>query len=160
MILLGCLLAFSIAVAPRLVLVLAWIFGDYWDRVWQGDWVWPLLGIIFLPFTTIMYMLVWTPTIGGGSGIEGWDWMWILLGLVMDLSKWAGLWGNKDKATEQAQRYYPSGAPRYGGTGGTSAAISTGQVPPSTSPTADDSDAEPMAATTPPDVPGNDKPGG
>lgn len=160
MILLGCLLAFSIAVAPRLVLVLAWIFGDYWDRVWEGEVLIPLLGIIFLPFTTIMYMLVWTPTIGGGSGIEGWDWMWILLGLVMDLSKWAGLWGNRSEATRQAQRYYPSGAPRYGNVGGTGAAISTGQVPPSTSPTADDSDTEPMGATTPPDVPGDDKPGG
>ena len=161
MILLGCLLAFSIAVAPRLVLVLAWIFGDYWDRVWEGvDWFWPLLGIIFLPFTTIMYMLVWTPTIGGGSGIDGWDWMWILLGLVLDLSKWAGLWGNRKEATDQVQRYYPSGAPRYGGSGGSQAFVSSGQVPPSTSPTADDSDAAPTAATTPPDVPGDDKPGG
>ena len=85
MILLGCLLAFSIAVAPRLVLVLAWIFSDRWHVVWQGEWIWPLLGIIFLPFTTIMYMLAWVPTVGGG-GIEGWDWMWILLGFVLALT--------------------------------------------------------------------------
>ncbi len=117
MILLGCLLAFSIAVAPRVVLVLAWIFSDRWPIVWQGDWVVPLLGILFLPFTTIMYMLTWTYT----GGIEGWDWMWILLGLMLDLSKWFGLWGNRGKAAESAQRYYPAGAPRYGGTGGTNA---------------------------------------
>ena len=117
MILLGCLLAFSIAVAPRVVLVLAWIFSDRWPIVWQGDWVVPLLGILFLPFTTIMYLLTWTYT----GGIEGWDWMWILLGLMLDLSKWFGLWGNRAKAAESAQRYYPSGAPRYGGTGGTGA---------------------------------------
>ena len=82
------------------------------------------------------------------------------LGLVLDLSKWAGLWGNKNKAAESATRYYPAGAPRYGGSGGTSAAVSSGQVPPSTSPTAIDSDVAPTAATTPPDVPGDDKPGG
>jgi hypothetical protein len=155
MILLGCLLAFSIAVAPRAVLVLAWIFSDRWPLVWQGDWIVPLLGIIFLPFTTIMYMLTWTFT----GGIEGWDWMWILLGLFLDLSKWMGLWGNRNEATQQAQRYYPSGAPRYGGTGGTSAAISSGQVPPSTSPTADDSSSEPMGTNIPRDIPGDDKPG-
>jgi hypothetical protein len=160
MILLGCLLAFSIAVAPRVVLVLAWIFSDRWQVVWQNDWVMPLLGILFLPFTTVMYMLAWNPAGPGGAHIEGWDWMWIILGLILDLSKWAGLWGNRGEATRQAQRYYPSGAPGYGGgSGSTSAAISTGQVPPSTSPTASGSDVAPPA-TTPPDVPGDDKPGG
>ena len=156
MILLGCLLAFSIALAPRVVLVLAWIFSDRWDLVWQGDWIVPLLGILFLPFTTIMYMLTWTLT----GGIEGWDWMWILLGLFLDVSKWFGLWGNRAKATESAQRYYPSGAPGSGGTSNMGAAISSGQVPPSTSPTASDSGFEPMGANMPTDVPGDDKPGG
>lgn len=160
MILIGCLLAFSIAVAPRIVLILAWIFGDRWHEVWQGEWVMPLLGILFLPFTTIMYMLAWQPAVAGGGNIEGWDWMWIILGLILDLSKWMGLWGNRSEATRQAQRYYPSGAPNYGGTGGTGAAISSGQVPPGTSPTAGDAGTEPMGANTPPDIPGDDKPGG
>ena len=155
MILLGCLLAFSIAVSPRVVLVLAWIFSDRWQLVWQGDWIVPLLGIIFLPFTTIMYMLTWTLT----GGIEGWDWMWILLGLFLDISKWFGLWGNRAKAAESAQRYYPSGGSSYGSSGNTSAAISSGQVPPSTSPTASDHDFEPMGASTPSSIPGDDKPG-
>jgi hypothetical protein len=160
MILLGCLLAFSIAVAPRLVLILAWIFSDRWQAVWQNDWVMPLLGIIFLPFTTVMYMLAWQPAVAGGANIEGWDWMWILLGLILDLSKWMGLWGNRSEAVKQTQRYYPEGAPGHGTISGTSAAISTGQVPPSTSPTADDAGAEPLSANTPPDIPGDDKPGG
>ena len=159
MILLGCLLAFSIAVAPRLVLILAWIFSDRWHVVWQGEWIWPLLGIIFLPFTTVMYMLAWQPAAPGGANIEGWDWMWIILGLILDLSKWAGLWGNRGEATKQAQRYYPAGAPSYGSTGGTDAAISGGQVPPATSPTASDAGTDQVGANTPPDIPGDDKPG-
>ena len=57
MILLGCLLAFGAAVAPRVVLILAWIFSERWDAVWQGEWIWPLLGIIFLPYTTILFLL-------------------------------------------------------------------------------------------------------
>jgi hypothetical protein len=84
MILLGCLLAMGIAVAPRAVLILAWIFSDRWTAVWQGQWLVPLLGIAFLPFTTVMYMLTWKP-----SGISGWDWLWILLGLFLDLSNYA-----------------------------------------------------------------------
>lgn len=90
MLILGCLLAFGFAVAPRVFLVLAWIFSDRWDRVWRGDWFVPLLGIIFLPYTTVMYMLVWSPT-----GIQGWDWMWIFLGLLLDLMKWAQVVNNR-----------------------------------------------------------------
>jgi hypothetical protein len=83
MILLGCLLAFGLAVAPRFFLVLAWLFSERWNIVWQGEWLLPLLGIIFLPFTTVMYMLTWTV-----GGLQGWDWMWILLGLFLDITQW------------------------------------------------------------------------
>ena len=90
MILLGCLLALALAFVPRVMLVLAWIFSARWDRVWD-TWIWPLLGIIFLPYTTIMYMLVWSP-----SGIEGWDWMWIILGVILDIIKWQQVLANRE----------------------------------------------------------------
>jgi hypothetical protein len=83
MLLIGCLFAMALAVAPRVVLVLAWIFGNRWDIVWQGQWFLPLLGIIFLPFTTVMYMLTWKPT-----GIHGWDWLWIGLGVLADIASY------------------------------------------------------------------------
>ena len=103
MILLGCLLAFGASVAPRLFLILAWIFSDRWPRVWGNDFILPLLGIIFLPYTTIMYMLVWTPT-----GINGWDWLWIILGLFLDFWKWSQVAANRQKGMEVAQGYYSS----------------------------------------------------
>jgi hypothetical protein len=83
MLLFGCFIAFFIAFAPRLVLILAWIFSARWEVVWQ-TWLWPLLGIIFLPYTTVMYMLAYNPV----TGIAGWDWMWIGLGVLLDLMKW------------------------------------------------------------------------
>jgi hypothetical protein len=84
MILLGCLLAFGIAVAPRFFLVLAWIFSARWPIVWQDQFLIPLLGIVLAPYTTIMYMLVWAPT-----GIQGWDWLWIIMGVFLDVSAYA-----------------------------------------------------------------------
>lgn len=90
MILLGCMLAFGFAVAPRAMLILAWIFSDRWPYVWSGDWFVPLLGIIFLPYTTIMFMLVWRPT-----GIDGWDWLWIVLGVILDAMHWAQVAQNR-----------------------------------------------------------------
>jgi hypothetical protein len=90
-ILLGCLLVFGLALAPRAVLVLAWIFSDRWNIVWHGDFLVPLLGIIFLPYTTIMYMLVWTAT-----GIQGWDWLFILLGVFLDITHYGQVAANRE----------------------------------------------------------------
>ena len=154
MILFGCLLAFSAAVAPRLVLILAWIFGSRWDSVWGGDILLPILGILLLPYTTIMYLLAWSPAIGGGANIEGWDWMWIIIGLFLDFMKWSQMFANRKEAAKQTQKYYPSGAPRAPtGTTSAAAAVSTGQVPPSTSPTSVDAGTAPTATAAPPEPP-------
>jgi hypothetical protein len=37
-----------------------------------------------------MYMLVWTPT-----GIQGWDWMWLALGVMLDIMKWTQIANNR-----------------------------------------------------------------
>ena len=90
MLLIGCLLALGLAFAPRLFLILAWIFSTRWQIVWQGQWFLPLLGIIFLPYTTVMYMLVWSP-----AGIQGWDWLWLLLGVWLDVMHYAQMANNR-----------------------------------------------------------------
>ena len=91
MLLVGCAIAFLVALAPRVVLILAAIFSDRWDLVWQGNWFWPVLGIVFLPYTTVMYMLSWNPA----TGISGFDWFWIILGVILDIMKWAQIANNR-----------------------------------------------------------------
>ena len=106
MILFGCMLAFAASVAPRVVLVLAWIFGVRWQTVWNGAWLMPLLGIVFLPYTTIMYMLTWSPT-----GIHGWEWMWIALGVWLDIMKWSQVAANRKQIPGYPQEQSPSSVP-------------------------------------------------
>jgi len=98
----GCLLALGIGLAPRLFLILAWIFSERWDLVWQGNWFLPLLGIIIAPYTTVMYMLVYTVPVG----VSGWDWLWIALGVMLDIMKWSS-WVKYRKENE----YYPESMP-------------------------------------------------
>jgi hypothetical protein len=98
--LLGCLFIVSLSVAPRLVLLLAWLFSPRWDIVWRSQWLLPLLGILFLPYTTILYLLTWSP-----AGIQGWDWMWIILGVFMDIVHWGQVGMNR----KGIPRGYPEG---------------------------------------------------
>ena len=107
MILLGCLLAFGAAVAPRLVLVLAWIFSDRWAVVWQDQWLAPLLGIILAPYTTIMFMLAVTVTPAGVT-IEGFAWLWIVLGVFLDLWKWGQVIVNRQAGVQYGESIYKS----------------------------------------------------
>lgn len=76
----GCMLA-MIGFLPRATLVILWITTDLVDRPFN-TFVWPLLGLIFLPFTTLLLVLTWSPTdhLGGGR------WLWIVLGLLIDLT--------------------------------------------------------------------------
>ena len=90
MLVFGCLLAMAAAFAPRLVLIIMWIVGPRVNAAFES-WIWPLLGLIFLPFTTIMYVLVWSPI----TGIQGWDWVWIALGVWMDIMKWSRIYENR-----------------------------------------------------------------
>jgi len=42
----------------------------------------PCLGFLFLPFTTLMYVLL----IQGVGGIQGLDWLWLLLAVILDVA--------------------------------------------------------------------------
>ena len=36
-------------------------------------------------FTTLMYVLVYHPPVG----VTGWEWLWVILGLVLDISSYS-----------------------------------------------------------------------
>ena len=54
MIILFALLAILL---PRLTMVLLWLFTNWFDRVFPNI-LWPILGFIFLPLTTLWYSVV------------------------------------------------------------------------------------------------------
>ena len=101
MLIFGCLLAFAAAAVPRLVLILAWMFSPRWELAFN-NWYWSLLGIIFVPYTTIMYLLAWSP----GAGIVGWDWMWIVLGVLLDIWKWSAVAEKRQQLPGQPAEQY------------------------------------------------------
>ena len=57
----GCLLVLLAAFAPRLIVIFAWIARPAYFGAVFDTWIFPLLGLIFLPFTTLMWLLVGAP---------------------------------------------------------------------------------------------------
>jgi hypothetical protein len=104
----GCLLAMGAAVAPRLVLIFMWIVGPRVNAAFN-NFVVPLLGLIFLPFTTIMYVLVWSP----GVGLSGWDWVWVLLGVGLDIMKWGQIANKRKEIPGYPAGYEPTPQTAY-----------------------------------------------
>ena len=64
--------------------ILVWYLAD--PVRWQlsfSTWIWPLLGSLFAPWTTLMYVAV------APGGVQGFNWFWIVLGILADLASYA-----------------------------------------------------------------------
>jgi hypothetical protein len=90
----GCLFLLISLLSPRLGIVFLWAFTDYVFRAFGNAWFWPLLGLIFLPWTTLLYILVAAPV----GSITLWGWLMVALGLILDLSSHAQSWNNRQQA--------------------------------------------------------------
>lgn len=92
-----CAFLTLVFLGPRFFGAIWWLFqparwqlsfsGLFGGNIW---WLWPILGLIFLPWTTIMFVLV-APT----GNIVGWGWLWIGLAVVADVVWYGGGAGRK-----------------------------------------------------------------
>ena len=94
----GCLFVLIAALSPRLGVILLWVFTNYVNAAFT-TWLWPLLGLIFLPWTTLMYILVAAPI----GGMTFWGWLMVAIGVVMDISAHAQTYTNRDQAMSMYQ---------------------------------------------------------
>jgi len=80
-----CCLALAAGVlGPRIALLAWWIFGDKVDAAFS-TWVWPLLGLLFLPWTTLAYVIAWGPL----NGVSGAGWLLVALGVAVDIASYS-----------------------------------------------------------------------
>src|SRR5512136_552817 len=76
----GCLSVFLPAFS-RIMLLMYWISRPAMMNLAFNTFILPCLGFVFLPFTTLMY--VWL--IQGVGGIQGIDWLWLILAVLLDV---------------------------------------------------------------------------
>ena len=94
-----CLLTSLFLLGPRVAIVVWWLLQPArWQVAFHNVFVWPVLGLIFLPWTTLAYVLA-APlgTLSGGC------WLLVVLGLLADLISYTGGgYGNRDRARRYA----------------------------------------------------------
>jgi hypothetical protein len=96
----GCFLALTAWISPRLALFFVWLFSDLLSDAFDS-WLLPLLGFFFLPWTTLVYALVWSY---GRNEVAGFEWFFVILAFVIDLGAYTGGWRARDRRSRaQAQ---------------------------------------------------------
>ena len=86
----ACLFALLAAGAPRLALVLMWLLTPWVGRAFSGSFIVPVLGFIFLPLTTVVYVLV------SPGGLSGFDWLLLAVGFFIDVGSYgSGAYGRR-----------------------------------------------------------------
>jgi hypothetical protein len=93
-----CFFTVLVFLGPRFAGIIWWIISPV---RWVGETsasafssaLWPILGLIFLPWSTLMYVAV-AP--GGINGI--FEWGFLILAIIIDIGAYAGGgFGNRDK---------------------------------------------------------------
>jgi hypothetical protein len=81
----GCLLALLGLITPRVVMVVLWLFTNYLSRAFD-TFIWPLLGFIFLPTTTLAYAVA----TNSFDGLRGIGLVLFVLAILVDLGLLGG----------------------------------------------------------------------
>jgi hypothetical protein len=75
-----CFLLSLVFLGPRFGCLLWWLVEPgRWDRAFDTV-IFPILGIVFLPWTTLMFVAV-----APFGNVEGWDWLWLGVGVFGDI---------------------------------------------------------------------------
>lgn len=85
----GCLAL----IAPRFAIVLMIIFSDYLGRAYE-TLLWPLLGFLFMPLTTLAY--AWA--INSRGAIEGLQLVIVVIAVLIDLGLVGGSAASRKRA--------------------------------------------------------------
>ena len=81
-----CFFASLFFLGPRFAFLIYWLipYGRRKINAAFNTFFWPLLGLILVPWTTLMYTILYVPGDGLWSGITGFDWIWLGFAIFAD----------------------------------------------------------------------------
>jgi hypothetical protein len=87
-----CIFTTLLFLGPRAGILVWWLINPMRWQITFPNFIWPLLGFIFVPWTTLMYVLV------APGGVVGFDWIWLALSVVADVAMYGGGgYGNRNR---------------------------------------------------------------
>jgi hypothetical protein len=79
-----CAILVLVYLGPRAGILLWWLVEqERWDAAFNS-FVWPALGFVVFPWTTLAYVAV------EPGDVRGFDWFWLSLAVLADLAMYAG----------------------------------------------------------------------
>ena len=79
-----CVVSVLAFIGPRAGIVVWWLMDpSRWQTAFPV-WIWPLLGALFVPWTTLAYVFV------ASGGVHGLDWILLVIAVLADLSMYGG----------------------------------------------------------------------
>ena len=97
-----CMVSTFLLMGPRISGAL-WLLARplLWESAFSS-WIWPLIGLLLLPWTTLMYVWVFA------GGVTGSEWLWIALAVTLDLaSYYGGAYGSSNRPIKMKSYYNP-----------------------------------------------------
>lgn len=79
-----CLFAIILAGAPRFALFIWWLFDTQYVSAAFDSLIFAILGFLFLPWTTLMYVFVYP------GGLTSVNWVFLGLAFLIDMSTYFG----------------------------------------------------------------------
>ena len=79
-----CFFTALVFFGPRLAILVWWLINPLYINSAFDTFILPLLGFIFLPWTLLMYLIVFP------GGVVGFDWLIVGLGLLADIASYGG----------------------------------------------------------------------
>ena len=87
-----CFFTILLFLGPRFAGIVWWLIQPVRWSLAFDTYIFPILGIIFVPWTTLMYVIV------APGGLTGLEWVFVILMLVFDIGSYVGGgWGNRSR---------------------------------------------------------------
>ncbi len=83
---------------PRFAFLGTWIFTGRVQHAFSGGFLWPLFGLLFLPWTALVYVFAWSPL----TGVSSLGWFVVFLGFIVDMATYSSRSAQRGYYSRQA----------------------------------------------------------
>lgn len=88
-----CFIAALLLVGPRAAIFIWFLIEPVRFNLALGSLLMACLGFLFLPWTTLAYLVAWQPVVG----VQGFGVAVVVFGVLADIASYSGGWGHRGR---------------------------------------------------------------